>query len=123
MSDTKRLQGALKDLLKILKEEKEVLVKNDALSLEKIVARKNEIVTIIREEQEKGVLPDEAVRSYAMEIEKLQEVNQFLTRQALSFQEEIFKALSKNTAVKHNTYSKEGSMNRTKEVSIIDQSV
>lgn len=123
MSDTKRLQGALKDLLKILKEEKEVLVKNDALSLEKIVARKNEIVTIIREEQEKGVLPNEAVRSYAMEIEKLQEVNQLLTRQALSFQEEIFKALSKNTAVKHNTYSKEGSMNRTKEVSIIDQSV
>ncbi len=123
MSDTKRLQGALKDLLKILKEEKEVLVKNDALSLEKIVVRKNEIVTIIREEQEKGVLPDEAVRSYAMEIEKLQEVNQLLTRQALSFQEEIFKALSKNTAVKHNTYSKEGSMNRTKEVSIIDQSV
>ena len=123
MSDTKRLQGALKDLLKILKEEKEVLVKNDALSLEKIFARKNEIVTIIREEQEKGVLPDEAVRSYAMEIEKLQEVNQLLTRQALSFQEEIFKALSKNTAVKHNTYSKEGSMNRTKEVSIIDQSV
>jgi hypothetical protein len=123
MSDTKRLQGALKDLLKILKEEKEVRVKNDALSLEKIVARKNEIVTIIREEQEKGVLPDEAVRSYAMEIEKLQEVNQLLTRQALSFQEEIFKALSKNTAVKHNTYSKEGSMNRTKEVSIIDQSV
>lgn len=123
MSDTKRLQGALKDLLKILKEEKEVLVKNDALSLEKIVSRKNEIVTIIREEQEKGVLPDEAVRSYAMEIEKLQEVNQLLTRQALSFQEEIFKALSKNTAVKHNTYSKEGSMNRTKEVSIIDQSV
>lgn len=123
MSDTKRLQGALKDLLKILKEEKEVLVKNDALSLEKIVARKNEIVTIIREEQEKGVLPDEAVHTYAMEIEKLQEVNQLLTRQALSFQEEIFKALSKNTAVKHNTYSKEGSMNRTKEVSIIDQSV
>lgn len=123
MSDTKRLQGALKDLLKILKEEKEVLVKNDALSLEKIVARKNEIVTIIREEQEKGVLADETVRSYAMEIEKLQEVNQLLTRQALSFQEEIFKALSKNTAVKHNTYSKEGSMNRTKEVSIIDQSV
>ena len=123
MSDTKRLQGALKDLLKILKEEKEVLVKNDALSLEKIVARKNEMVAIIREEQEKGVLPDEAVRSYAMEIEKLQEVNQLLTRQALSFQEEIFKALSKNTAVKHNPYSKEGSMNRTKEVSIIDQSV
>ena len=123
MSDTKRLQGTLKELLKILKEEKEVLVKNDALSLEKIVARKNEMVAIIREEQEKGVLPDEAVRSYAMEIEKLQEVNQLLTRQALSFQEEIFKALSKNTAVKHNTYSKEGSMNRTKEVSIIDQSV
>lgn len=123
MNDTKILQGALKNLLKILKEEKEVLLKNDALSLEKIVTRKNEMVAIIREEQEKGVLADEAVRSYAMEIEKLQEVNQLLTRQALSFQEEIFKALSKNTAVKHNTYSKEGSMNRTKEVSIIDQSV
>ncbi|SDI12708.1 flagellar protein FlgN [Proteiniclasticum ruminis] len=123
MNDTKRLQGTLKELLKILKEEKEVLLKNDAASLEKIVTRKNEMVAIIREEQEKGVLADEAVRSYALEIEKLQEVNHLLTRQALSFQEEIFKALSKNTAVKHNTYSKEGSMNRTKEVSIIDQSV
>lgn len=123
MNDTKRLQGTLKELLKILKEEKEVLLKNDAASLEKIVTRKNEMVAIIREEQEKGVLADEAVRSYALEIEKLQEVNYLLTRQALSFQEEIFKALSKNTAVKHNTYSKEGSMNRTKEVSIIDQSV
>lgn len=123
MNETRRLQGALRDLLKILKEEKEVLLKNDALTLEKIVARKNEIVTIIQEEKEKGVVADEAVRSYALEIEKLQEVNHLLTRQALSFQEEIFKALSKNTAVKHNTYSKEGSMNRTKEVSIIDQSV
>ena len=123
MNDTKRLQGTLKELLKILKEEKEVLLKNDAASLEKIVTRKNEMVAIIREEQEKGVLADEAVRSYALEIEKLQEVNHLLTRQALSFQEEIFKALSKNTAVKHNTYSKEGSMNRTKEVSIIYQSV
>ena len=122
MNDTKRLQGTLKELLKILKEEKEVLLKNDAASLEKIVTRKNEMVAIIREEQEKGVLADEAVRSYALEIEKLQEVNHLLTRQALSFQEEIFKALSKNTAVKHNTYSKEGSMNRTKEVSIIDHS-
>lgn len=123
MNDTKRLLMGLKDLLKILKEEKEVLLKNDAVSLEKIVEKKNELVLLIREEQEKGVVPDEAVRSFAHEIEKLQEVNHLLTKQALSFQEEIFKALSKNTSVKHNTYSKQGSMNHTKEVSIIDQSV
>lgn len=123
MNDTKRLQGALKELMKLLQEEKAVLLQNDAAALEKIVAGKNELIPVIREEQEKGIVPDEAVRAYAQEIEKLQEVNQLLTRQALSFQEEIFKALSKNTAVKHNTYSKEGSLNRTKEVSIIDQSV
>lgn len=123
MNDTKRLQGALKELMKLLQEEKAVLLQNDAAALEKIVAGKNELIPVIREEQEKGIVPDEAVRAYAQEIEKLQEVNQLLTKQALSFQEEIFKALSKNTAVKHNTYSKEGSLNRTKEVSIIDQSV
>lgn len=123
MNDTKRLQGALKELVKLLQEEKAVLLRNDAAALEKIVAGKNELIPVIREEQEKGIVPDEAVRAYAQEIEKLQEVNQLLTKQALSFQEEIFKALSKNTAVKHNTYSKEGSLNRTKEVSIIDQSV
>ena len=123
MNDTKRLQGALKELVKLLQEEKAVLLRNDAAALEKIVAGKNELIPVIRGEQEKGIVPDEAVRAYAQEIEKLQEVNQLLTKQALSFQEEIFKALSKNTAVKHNTYSKEGSLNRTKEVSIIDQSV
>jgi hypothetical protein len=123
MNDTRKLQGALKELLKILNEEKAVLLHNDAHTLEKIVARKNEIVMIIREEQEKGVVPDEVVRSYAREIEKLQEVNHLLTKQALSFQEEIFKALSKNTAVKHNTYSKQGNMNRAEDVSIIDQSI
>ncbi|MBO1265347.1 hypothetical protein J3A84_09925 [Proteiniclasticum sp. SCR006] len=123
MNDTRRLQDALRELIKVLNEEKSVLLRNDAVSLEMIVEKKNAIIPVILEEQKKGVVADESVKVYALEIEKLQEVNQLLTRQALSFQEEIYKALSKNTSAKYKTYSKAGGMNNAKEVSIIDQSV
>jgi len=123
MNNTKRLVEALKELLKVLKEEKEVLMKNDATTLQKLVDRKSQLVEVIAEEQRSGVLPDDNVRALAKEIEPLQEINQLLTRQALSFQEEIYKALSKNTSKKYNTYSKKGDMSNSEAVNIIDQSI
>lgn len=123
MNDTRKLQAALKDLIKVLAEEKKVLITNDAVSLEKIVAKKNELIQRIETEKHLGVVADEEVRSLGAEIQRLQEINLLLTKQALGYQENILKSLAKNNTSKYSTYSAKGSMNSQKEVSIVDQSV
>ncbi len=123
MNDTRKLVAALKDLVKILGEEKNVLIKSDAVSLEKIVVKKNELIAKIDAEKKSGVLADEEVKALGTEIQRLQETNLLLTKQSLAYQEEILKALAKSNTSKFNTYSAKGNMNNEKEVRLIDQSV
>lgn len=123
MNDTRKLVAALKELVKVLSEEKNVLIKSDANTLEKIVLKKNELIAKISTEKSLGVIADEEVRNLGTEIQKLQETNLLLTRQSLAYQEEILKALAKNHTSKFNTYSKQGSINSQKEVTLVDQSV
>lgn len=123
MNDTRKLQVALRELLKVLTEEKKVLITNDAVSLEKIVAKKNELIQKIETEKHLGVVADDEVRRMGAEIQRLQEINQLLTKQALGYQEEILKSLAKNNTSKFNTYSAKGNINTKNEVSIVDQSV
>ena len=123
MNDTRKLQAILSELVTILQMEKEVLIKSDAVTLTKIVEKKNELMVAVEEEKKKGVLADEEVRSLGEKIQRLQETNLLLTKQALAYQEEIFKALAKSNTSKFNTYSAKGSMGNEKEVRLIDQSV
>lgn len=123
MNDARKLVAALKELIKILSEEKNVLIKSDANTLEKIVLKKNELILLIDAEKKLGVVADEEVRLLGAEIQRLQETNLLLTRQSLAYQEEILKALAKSNTSKFNTYSAKGSMSNEKEVRLIDQSV
>ncbi|WP_312651528.1 hypothetical protein [Proteiniclasticum sp.] len=123
MNDTRKLVAALKDIVNILGEERNVLIKSDAIALEKIVLKKNELISKINEEKKIGVAADEEVRILGLEIQRLQETNILLTRQSLAYQEEILKALAKSNTSKFNTYSAKGSMSNEKEVRLIDQSV
>ncbi len=123
MNDTRKLVAALKELVKILGEEKNVLIKSDANTLEKIVIKKNELIAKIDSEKKSGVVADEEVRALGTEIQRLQETNLLLTKQSLAYQEEILKALAKNNTSKFSTYSKQGNMNSQKEVTLVDQSV
>ena len=123
MNDTRKLVAALKELVKILGEEKNVLIKSDAITLEKIVVKKNELIAKIDAEKKSGVVADEEVRVLGTEIQRLQEINLLLTKQSLAYQEEILKALAKSNTSKFNTYSAKGSMTNEKEVRLIDQSV
>ncbi len=123
MNDTRKLVAALKELVKILGEEKNVLIKSDANTLEKILIKKNELIAKIDSEKKSGVVADEEVRALGTEIQRLQETNLLLTKQSLAYQEEILKALAKSNTSKFNTYSAKGSMTNEKEVRLIDQSV
>lgn len=123
MNEVKKLMGVLKELTKALTLEKEVLIKNDAMTLISIVERKNLLISQMEAFSGMDFSGNEEIRKMILTIENLQETNLILTRQALSYQNEILKALAKNNTSKHNTYSANGQLSIQKEVSIIDQSV
>ncbi len=123
MNDTRKLQSVLSELIKVLEVEKEVLIKNDAVTLIALIEKKNELMKAVEGEKKNGVLADENIKALGEKIQRLQETNLLLTKQALAYQEEIFKALAKSNTSKFNTYSAKGSMSDEKEVRLIDQSV
>jgi len=123
MNEAKKLGGILKELIKVLHLEKEVLIKNDALTLVSIVEHKNLLIGQIEAFRGMDFSENEEIREMIRAMKNLQETNQILTRQALSYQNEILKALAKSNTSKHTTYSANGQMNSQKEVSIVDQSV
>ena len=123
MNESKKITGILKELTKVLTLEKEVLIKNDAMTLISIVERKNLLIGQMEAFSGTDFSGNEEIRKMIRAIEILQETNLILTRQALSYQNEILKALAKTNTSKHNTYSANGQLNAQKEVSIVDQSV
>ena len=123
MSSSKKLAGILKELLKVLNDEKSVLIKSDAAALAVIVEKKNGLIGKIEEFKGMDFSQDEEIRGLAGQINLLQETNMLLTKQALGYQEQILKALATNNTSRYNTYSSKGQIYGQKEVSIVDQSV
>ena len=56
-------------------------------------------------------------------INSMQELNQLLTEQALSYQNAILESISKNLNNFSNTYSSKGTYDNSSNINIIDQSV
>lgn len=123
MSSSKKLAGILKELLKVLGDEKQVLIKSDAAALALIVEKKNGLMGKIDEFKGMDFSRDEEIIGLTEQIGLLQETNMLLTKQALSYQEQILKALATNNTSRYSTYSSKGRMYGQKEVSIVDQSV
>lgn len=123
MSESKKLGTVLKDMVRVLGKEKQVLIHNDAMALADIVEKKNELIGKIESFRDMDFSGDQEIRKLVAEIDALQETNILLTRQAIGYQDQILKALSKNNTSKYNTYSSKGQMGSQKEVSIVDQSV
>lgn len=111
----------LEEIIKLLKIEKEVLVKNDGDALVEILNKKNQYIEDL--EKFKGIdLENERIMELIEEINSLQELNLLLTRQALSFGENFLETLSK--AVKNsNTYSSGGNFDKNKSTNIIEKEV
>jgi flagellar biosynthesis/type III secretory pathway chaperone len=123
MNSSKKLEEILKQLIKVLENEKQILVKNDAVSLALIVERKNELINKMQEFKGMGFSEDEKIIKLVSTIDSLQETNLLLTKQAMSFQDQLLKALAINNTSKYNTYSSKGCLYNQSEVGIVDQSV
>lgn len=121
MSSSARLKDVLKALLFLLEEEKRILIRNEAEKLADLVLKKEELAGML--ETLKEAIPTAEELSLLQSVKILQETNFLLTRQALSFQEKLLSAVSRSNTSKYNTYSAQGSLQMTKEISIIDQSV
>lgn len=116
--------NCLKSLNALLKEEKVVLINNDAEKLAKIVSKKQELVEIISLIDTKQLQVDDKTKGLMEEIQSLQETNILLTNQALSFQNALLEAISHNIKSLSNTYSQKGQLySKENNSKIIDQSV
>ena len=123
MSKTIKMETLLQKLIHVLKEEKEVLIKNDAEKLMDLVEKKKDLLMAIQSYKIEDLTVTDELKTLAHEMDTLQETNLLLTRQGLSFQDMILKALAKNNTSKYSTYSSKGSYEAQKEVKIVDQSV
>lgn len=111
----------LEAIIKLLKEEKKLLVENKGQALMEIIDRKYIYINDL--EKFKGIdLEDEKIMDLIGEIDSLQELNLLLTRQALSFQENFLQSLAKQTK-NSNTYSNAGSYDKSSNMNIIEKEV
>ena len=123
MSSNSKLAGVLKDMIKVLNDEKRVLIKSDAAALDGLVEKKNALIIKIEEFRGEDFSGDDEIRKMVSQIDVLQGTNMLLTKQALSYQEQILKALANNNTSKYNTYSSKGLIKSQKEISFVDKSV
>ena len=121
MSKPQGLLPLLRELVSVLKVEKEVLIKNESGKLMDLVEKKKDLLALINEYSVLDLMVTEELKSLISQMQGLQETNLLLTKQGLSFQENIMKALAKNNTSKYSTYSSKGSYQAQKEVKLVDQ--
>lgn len=111
----------LEEIIKLLKSEKQILIENDGDALIDIVEKKNLYINDL--EKFKGIdLEDEKIMNLIGEIDSLQELNLLLTRQALSFQDNLLESFSK-ASKNSNTYSNIGNYDKSNSINIIEKEV
>lgn len=123
MSKPQGILSLLREMVQVLEEEKQVLMNNEAGKLMDLVNKKKDLMAQINELDLKDIEITRELRLVTAQMDALQETNLLLTKQGLSFQEIILKALAKNNTSKYSTYSSKGSYQAQKEVKIVDQSV
>jgi hypothetical protein len=113
----------------LLEEEKEALIHNDASKISELVEKKNEYVEVLSPYSlsQNDVMLTEGEKSQLVklveEINSVQETNLLLTKQALSYQNSLLEAISKNIQNTSNTYSAKGDYQKSNNIGLIDQEV
>lgn len=123
MNLKKGLINNLKNIIKLLEEEKEALVSNDADHVAEIVMKKNELINNLSAFKGMDIENSREAMKLIKEINQMQELNLLLTKQALSYQNAILESISQNLNNFANTYSSKGTYEKANNVNIIDQSV
>ncbi len=124
MQKAPELKKTLKELLKILKMEKEALIKNENVEIAKIVERKLELTEMLEKAISGDQKTDDEIRRLGSEIKELQETNTLLTKQALSFQENLIASIAANISNIAQTYSQKGGYtDKNQQSGLIDQEI
>lgn len=121
MATVSKLANHLKELIKLLKEEREALINNDGEKIAELVEIKNNYIEKLGEFKGMDMASNEEIMALAKEIDSLQEVNLLMTKQALSYQNVMLESMAKNVQT-NNTYSSKGNYD-SKDINIIDQSI
>lgn len=123
MNRTQELANHLKSILALLHEEKEALIHNDGNAIAQIVERKKNHIEKLSNLNGLNIQDDKEIMAIIRQINELQETNLLLTKQALSFQNNLLESMAKNVQNSASTYSPKGSYESKNTVNLIDQSV
>lgn len=119
----KILKSHLEKLSKILKEEKEALIKNDGTKVQEIVDKKTILVEKIEEYKGGISKEDKEIIAIKEEIDSLQELNLLLTKQALNYQKSLLESIASNVKKVSNTYSNRGEYGKSESINLVNQKV
>lgn len=119
----KILKSHLEKLSKILKEEKEALIKNDGTKVQEIVDKKTILVEKIEEYKDGISKEDKEIIAIKEEIDSLQELNLLLTKQALNYQKSLLESIAANVKKVSNTYSNRGEYGKSESINLVNQKV
>lgn len=118
-----KLKEHLQSIIKLLKLEKEILIKDDRDKIEDIVKRKNQYIDGLEEFKDQDIEKDDSVIELIKEINQLQQTNLLLTEQALSYQNLILDSISQGIKASSTTYSAQGDYKSENKASLIDESI
>ena len=123
MSTVVELCNQLKEIIKLLNEEKEALIQNDGGKIIEIVKLKNKHIEKLSQFSGLDIIEDEKAINLIKEINSIQEVNLLLTRQALSYQEVLLDSISQSVQNNSKTYSAKGNYDSTNDLNLINKKV
>lgn len=117
------LKGHLLELCNLLKEEKDALMKTQGDRIQNIVEKKEGLLEKIQEYKGEISKEDRDIIAIKQEIDSLQELNLLLTKQALSYQQNLLQSIAANVKKVSNTYSKKGEYGKSDSINLVNERV
>ena len=120
MEQEKKLIALLKKYLRLLKKERQALIKNQGEIILALVTEKQAFAEILATF---APMDSQEVIDLAKEVKAQQETNLLLTEQALSYQETFLAAISQGIKQTNATYSRDGNLGVQTDSSLLNQSL
>lgn len=123
MRENQEVYELLYGLKELLQCERVSLIDHDVETLASLIEKKQAFAQELENRKGKTFQDDEKILDLVKEIRILQETNMMLTKQAMGFQNVVFRALGESKNSKYKTYDAIGKISVKNGASIIDHSV
>lgn len=120
MEPEKQLVALLKRYIRLLKKERQALIKDDGETVAAIVTEKEAFLELLAKFEP---MPSAAVIELVTEVKELQTTNLLLTEQALSYQATFLEAISQGVKQTNATYSRDGNLGVQTDSGLLNQSL